>query len=84
MFINVTVGEEPYRMLQVDNNNRDTHLPVTLAETNTMVYRFERIHLVRKGMLNIKEVRTLLVFANRIVKGTLIFQLKNLCFPARL
>lgn len=57
VFVNVTVGEEPYRMLKIDNNNRAAMLPVTLAETNTAVYGFERIDLVRKGTLDIKEVR---------------------------
>ena len=55
--MNVTIGEEPFRMIQVDNNNRNTLLPVTLAETDSVVYVFERIHLVKQGALNIKEVR---------------------------
>ena len=55
--MNVTVGEEPFRMIQVDNNNRNTLLPVTLAEKDLAVYVFERIHLVKRGALNIKEVR---------------------------
>ena len=57
VFVNVTIGEEPFRMIQVDNNNRNTLLPVTLAETDPVVYVFERIHLVKQGALNIKEVR---------------------------
>lgn len=54
--IDVNVGEEPHRMIQIDNNNRDDLLLVTLAETNTALYRFERIHLVRRGALAIKQV----------------------------
>lgn len=56
VYIDVNVGEEPYRVIQIDNNNRDDLLLVTLAETNTTFYRFERIHLVRRGALAIKEV----------------------------
>ena len=56
VYIDVDVGEEPYRMIQVDNNNRDSLLMVTLAEANTVLYEFERIHLVKKGALAIKEV----------------------------
>ena len=55
VFVNVTVGEEPHRMLQIDNYNRGD-LPVTLAESSTTVYEFERIHLVRKGTLTMKQV----------------------------
>ena len=63
VFVNVTVGEEPYRLLQIDNNNRGT-LPVTLAETNTVFYEFERVHLVRQGMLNLKQVRKAFILEN--------------------
>ncbi len=56
VYIDVDVGEEPFRMIQVDNNNRNSLLLVTLAETNTALYQFERIHLVRRGALAIKEV----------------------------
>ena len=56
VYINVDVGEEPYRMVQVDNNNRDAMLLVTLAETNTALYQFERIHLIRQAALAFKEV----------------------------
>lgn len=56
VFINVTVGEEPCRMLQVDSNNKNTP-PLTLAEANTVSYGFERIHLVKRARLNIKQVR---------------------------
>lgn len=56
VYIDVNVGEEPFRMIQVDNNNRDSLLLVTLAETNTALYQFERIHLIRRGALAIKEV----------------------------
>lgn len=55
--MNVTVGEEPFRMIQVDNNYRNILLPVTLAEKDPLVYVFERIHLVKRGALKIKEVR---------------------------
>lgn len=57
VYIDVNVGEEPYRMIQIDNNNRNDLLLVTLAEANTVLYQFERIHLVRRGALAIKEVR---------------------------
>ena len=63
VFVNVTVGEEPYRLLQIDNNNRGT-LPVTLAETNTAFYEFERVHLVRQGTLNLKQVRPAFILEN--------------------
>lgn len=56
VYIDVNVGEEPHRMIQIDNNNRDDLLLVTLAETNTALYQFERIHLVRRGALAIKQV----------------------------
>jgi len=56
VYIDVNVGEEPYRMIQIDNNNRNDLLLVTLAETKTVLYQFERIHLVRRGALAIKEV----------------------------
>ena len=56
VYIDVNVGEELYRMIQIDNNNRADLLLVTLAEKNTALYRFERIHLVRRGALAIKEV----------------------------
>lgn len=55
VFVNVTVGEELHRTLQIDNYNRG-YLPVTLAELSTTVYKFERIHLVRQGTLNVKQV----------------------------
>lgn len=61
VFVNVTFGAEPYRMVQIDNNNRGT-LPVTLGEPNSILYEFERTHLVRKGTLNVKQVRKLLMF----------------------
>lgn len=53
--VNVTVGEELHRTLQIDNYNRG-YLPVALAESSTTVYEFERIHLVRQGTLNVKQV----------------------------
>ena len=56
VFVKVTIGKEPFRMIQVDNNNRNTLLSVTLAESKTTMYVFETIHLVRNGALNIKEV----------------------------
>ena len=56
VYIDVNVGEEPYRIVQIDNKNRDSLLPVTLAEANTSLYEFERIHLVRKGALAFKAV----------------------------
>lgn len=55
VFVNVTVGEELHRTLQIDNYNRG-YLPVALAESSTTVYKFERIHLVRQGTLNVKQV----------------------------
>ena len=55
VFLNVTVGEESYRILQIDNINR-VDLPVTLAESSTTAYEFERIHLVRRGVLKVKQV----------------------------
>ena len=64
VFVNVTVGEEPYRLLQIDNNNKGT-LPATLAETNTAFYEFERVHLVKQGTLNVKQVRKVLILENK-------------------
>ena len=61
VFVNVTVGEELHRTLQIDNYNRG-YLPVTLAELGTTVYKFERIHLVRQGTLNVKQVTQYSIF----------------------
>ena len=60
VYLNVNVGEEPYRMIQIDNRNR-IDLPVILAESNTTVYLLERVHLIRNGIIAIRQVGKILV-----------------------
>ena len=56
VYVDVNVGDEPYRMLQVDNLNRDETFKVFLVESGTTLFRFEKVHLVRRAVLAVKQV----------------------------
>ena len=54
VYIELTVGDALYRVLQVDSRNRATSLEIT--EGNGLLYHFHELRLFKKGAVSIKRV----------------------------
>ena len=56
VYIEVNVGEEAQRTLQIDGVNRGETFKVFLSEGGRILFRFDRIHLVRGAVLAVQKV----------------------------
>lgn len=56
LYIQTSVGDEIYKLLCVDNLNRDEKFELVLNEPGTNEYRFSEVRLVRKAVITVSAV----------------------------
>lgn len=67
VYIQTNIGDDEYKLLFVNNLNRDEKFQVLLDETATDEYRFDEVKLIRKATLALKKVSSLTLIINIVV-----------------